>query len=173
MTLRQTLYILTVFVLLASCSNDTRQDSVPVDTTEYFDESGLPAPQFVTDPDEKRILSITDTLYKGDTLRIKFKTPHPRDFAITTPDDKFFFVVYGGNDTTMPSLVDWTEFENMDFLEIITNQTTANPWDVRESKNKLIFTTTGQYEIRLSENLETDDGTPVEIERVYYNDNKK
>ncbi|MBW8050362.1 MAG: hypothetical protein FVQ77_08510 [Cytophagales bacterium] len=170
--MNQTLYILTFFALLTSCANNTKQDSVIIGETEYLGFSDLPEPQFVTDPDEKKIVSITDTLYKSDTLKIKFKTPHSRDFAITTPDDKFFFVVYWGNDTTNPSLVDWTEFENLDYLEIITDQTTANPWDAREPKNKLIFNITGQYEILLSENLETDDGTPVEVERVYYYDKK-
>ncbi|MEZ4789878.1 MAG: hypothetical protein R2811_07660 [Flavobacteriales bacterium] len=168
--MNQTIYILSILIWLSACGTKTRPVNQDIDTTNYFDESGLPEPQFITEPAEKKIISITDTLHKGDTLKIRFRTPHPRDFAITTPDDKFFFVVYGSNDTTMPSLVDWLEFETMDYLEIITDQTTANPWDAREIKSKIIFTTTGQYEIRLSENLETDDGTPVELERVYYMD---
>jgi hypothetical protein len=167
-------YILTSIILLTSCGNNKNENNKDIiDETDYMAESGLPEPQFVTNLDEKKIFSINDTLYKGDTLKIKFKTPHPKDFAIRTPDDKVFFVVYGGNDPAMPSLVDWVEFENLDYLEIITDKTKANPWDAREHENKLIFTTTGQYEILLSENLETDDGTPIEAETVYYFDKKK
>jgi hypothetical protein len=135
--------------------------------TTAIDSFALPEPQFVAN-DQKEILFSTDTLYKGDTLKIKFKTPHAKDLAITTPADKFFFVVYGFNDTTASSLVDWHEFANMDHLEIITNKTKINPWDARIKGNQLVFTKTGTYEIRLSENLETDDGTPVEVEDVYY-----
>lgn len=159
--------------LFSACRTETKQEIETIDTIELIDESGLPEPYFVTDSNEKKIIAITDTLYKGDTLKIKFNTPHPRDFAITTPDGKFFFVIYGGNDTTKPSLIDWLEFEKIEYLEIITDQTTANPWDAREPENKIIFTKTGEYEILLSENLETDNGTPVEIERVYYNHKKK
>ena len=159
--------------LFSACRTETKQEIETIDTIELIDESGLPAPNFVTDSNEKKIIAITDTLYKGDTLKIKFRTPHPRDFAITTPEGKFFFIIYGGNDTTKPSLVDWLEFEKIEYLEIITDQTTANPWDATEPENKIIFTKTGEYEILLSENLETDNGTPVEIERVYYNHKKK
>jgi hypothetical protein len=69
--------------------------------------------------------------------------------------------------------VDWHAFANMDHLEIITDKTKVNPWDARIKGNQLVFTKTGTYEIRLSENLETDDGTPVEIEDVYYIDEEK
>jgi hypothetical protein len=131
------------------------------------DSPELPEPHFVADA-QKEIAFATDTLYSGDTLKIKFKTPHAKDLAITDPDGNFFFVVYAYNDPTKPSLVDWNGFENMDQLEIITNKTKVNPWNASSKENQLIFTKTGPYEINLSENLETDDGTPVEIEKVYY-----
>jgi hypothetical protein len=99
---------------------------------------------------------------------MQFKTPHPKDLAITTPDEKYFFVIYAFNDTSKPSLYDWNEFANMRSIEIVTDKTKANHWDERVSENQIIFNRTGIYEIRLSENLETDDGTPVETIKVYY-----
>jgi len=158
--------------MLSACTRnagkegDGAEDSV--DSLTADDDSGLPEPQYVTNPDEKHILSITDTLYFGDTLKIKFKTPHPKDLGIITPSGKFYFLIYMGSDPKKPSLVDSWAFEKMDYLEIVTDKTEANPWDASEQANKLIFSELGLYEVRLSENLETDDGTPVEVEQVYY-----
>ncbi len=121
----------------------------------------------------KQILSHTDTLYKGDTLKIKFKIPHSKDLAITNPDNAFFFLIYANNDPKMPSLIEWNTFAATNHLEIITDQTKANPWNATYKENQLIFTTTGKYKIELSDNLETDDGTPVETDSVYYIDYKK
>jgi len=116
----------------------------------------------------------SDTLYLGDTLRIKFETPHPSDFAITTPNGDFFFVVYWGSDQGKPSLYDWNDFANMGLIEIITDKTKACLWDARTTENTIIFDKTGTYEIALSKNLETDDdGTPVERTKVYYIHDKR
>jgi hypothetical protein len=157
--------------MLCSCSTSNHEHKESNDqSTIAVEPPTLPEAPFMTDPSEKQILSITDTLFKGDTLSIKFKTPHFKDLAIATPDDKFFFVVSANNDPAQPSLVDWDTFAHLANLEIITDRTKANPWDARIKENQLIFTKTGRYEIRLSENLETDDGTPVEIATVYYFD---
>ncbi len=159
---------------LASCNTGTsgkqgNQTPLKVEAAEP-DEYALPERQYITDPAEKKILSICDTLYIGDTLKIKFKAPHASDFGIVTPNGRFFFVVYGGNDTTKPSLVDYLEFANLEYLEMVTDRIKANPWDVRINENQLVFTVSGKYLIQLSETLDTDDGTPVEEEEVYYFD---
>lgn len=162
--------ILTIFIVAAGCGDSTVVESP---SNNYLEEPGLPKPNFVN-PQNKKILSITDdTLYKGDTLKINFKIPHSKDLGIKSPTDKFFFVVYSGNDTLMPSLVNWNEFKNHTYIEIITDKTKANPWDARETENKIIFNSTGVYKILLGENLESDDGTPIEIENIYYFDKTK
>ena len=157
-------------LLLSACghgSTSIKQESTRLDSLSGQDEAMYEAP-YVTDPDKKFITSCPDTLYLGDTLRITFKTPHPKDFAIMTPDDKFFFVVYAYSDARKPSLYDWNAFANMRSIEMIPDQAKANHWNAGVTENKIIFDKTGTYEIRLSENLETDDGTPVEIVSVYY-----
>lgn len=165
----------TIFLCgLLSCSTNPKEqdknNALNADTNtiavDSF-ESGLPEPQIVSDAD-KKIVSATDTLYLGDTLKIEFKIPHPKDLGINTPDDDFFFLVYSYNDTAMPSLVDWNQFETTNHLEIITNKTKANPWNARIHESQIIFNKTGKYKILLSDNLETDDGTPVEYHTVYY-----
>jgi hypothetical protein len=153
-----------LFFGMFSCTSGNKSD------VENIETDTLPAQQFITEPNEKKILWMSDTLFKGDTLKIKFRTPHPKDLGLTTPDGKFFFVIYSGDDISKPSLMDWNEFANRDYLEIITNKTKANPWDANIAENQIIFTKTGKYKIQLSENLETDDGTPVEMETVYYID---
>jgi hypothetical protein len=152
-----------------SATGAGQQAKVMADTiVEDETESGLPEPQFVTDPKEKHIISITDTLYFGDTLKIRFRTPHPRDLAIYDPDENFFFLVYSQLSEGLPPLVDYAAFAHYDSLEIVAGVAKANPWTAGVTEHKLVFTKAGVYRIHLSENLETDDGTPVEIEQVYY-----
>ncbi len=159
--------IFLILMLTFSCSTSTKkQDEKYTANSDTFD-NGLSEAEIVSEAD-KKIISYTDTLFLGDTLKIKFKIPHPRDLAIRNPENKFFFLVYEGSDSLMPPLVDWEKFEHVGHLEIITNKTKAKPWDARINENQIIFTKSGKYEILLSDNLETDDGTPVEYQTVYY-----
>ena len=103
-------------------------------------------------------------------LKINFKVPHFKDLAISTPKDKFYFVVYAQSEKDRPSLVDWNDFAYHKTIQIITDKTKANPWDANIKTNEIIFKETGTYQVKLSENLETDDGTPVEVRNVYYID---
>lgn len=172
----RTIILTTVFVLiLSACStnsgnqNDALTNKPNEISVDSFD-SGLPEQEYVTDPDQKSILSVTDTIYKGDTLKIHFKTPHPTDFAIISPDDNFFFVINSDNDSLMPSLMNPEEFKYLDLLEIITDKTKVSPYDRRINHNTIIFTKTGKYKLSLSEVLCTDDGTPFETKSVFYID---
>jgi hypothetical protein len=110
------------------------------------------------------------TLSKGDTLSLKFQRPHGGDLAIRDPDSKLFFLVYAFSNAEKPSLVDWNKFKQMTEIKIITDKTKAAPWVDSIKTNQLIFSKPGLYEVQLSENLETDDGTPVEYRSVFYKD---
>lgn len=162
-------------ILIASVFNSFQQDTFGA-SNKWLKHS-LAGMDFEVknrpNPEEKSIISYTDTLYLGDTLKVKFKTPHPKDFAIRTPDNRFFFLVYALSDPEMPSLYDWNEFANMNTIEIITDKTKANPWDASASENCLIFAVTGTYKILLSDKLETDDGTLVETVTVYFVNEKR
>lgn len=153
--MRAVLPMLFAFGLLQSCqSSDSKNEEKLLDNEIV----------------KTQIAYANDTLYKGDTLRIKFRVPHWRDLAIISPAGAFYFLVYSHSDSTKPSLVEWNAFANMDYLEIITDRAKANPWNAAAKSNQLIFTVSGTYEINISENLETDDGTAVEVRSVYYYD---
>lgn len=109
-------------------------------------------------------------LFRGDTLSLEMATPHGGDLAVRAPDGTDFFVVYIPNDDGPGSgpLMDQKEFVKLGQLRLITDKTKARPWVYGREKNELIFTKTGWYQVRLSENLQTDDGTPVFTCRVYY-----
>jgi hypothetical protein len=162
------LYFISTILTLIACGQKTSKIQQNPNQQDSLAGQAIYEEKYVTDTDQNYIISYPDTLYLGDTLKMEFKTPHPKDFAITTPDKKFFFVIYAFNDTTKPSLYDWNEFANMRSIEIATDKTKANNWDARVTENQIIFNRTGVYEIRLSENLETDDGTPVETIKIYY-----
>lgn len=115
----------------------------------------------------RNMLVITDTLYKGESLIMKFKKPHNKDFAICSPSDDFYFVVFAGGSAKMPSLYDWDEFANIDYLELGSDTIKANPWNAAYNENQLIFTKSGWYKILLSNNLETEDAD-TEIDSVFY-----
>jgi hypothetical protein len=111
-----------------------------------------------------------DALNKGDTLILSFPIPHGGDLGITDPSGTFYFLVYAASDQQSPSLIDWNQFKQTKQLKIITDETKAKPWIDSIKTNQLIFTKSGVYEIQLSENLETDDGTAIEAKNVYYKD---
>ena len=109
-------------------------------------------------------------LFRGDILLLDMLTPHGGNLAVRTPDGTDFFVVYDPHEESAAArpLIDPEEFMKLAQLKLVTDKTKAKPWVYGRDKNELIFTRTGWYAVRLSENLETDDGTPVYQCRVYY-----
>jgi hypothetical protein len=89
--------------------------------------------------------------------------PHGRDLAILSPDDKFFWLrAWEPNDPEATAR--WYAFEKVRQLKLVTGEAKGRAGDADE----LIFTKTGWYTIRISYNLETDDGTPFRECRVHY-----
>ncbi|HEX5702448.1 MAG TPA: hypothetical protein VFX97_04465 [Pyrinomonadaceae bacterium] len=102
-------------------------------------------------------------LYLGDTLTLNMSVPHGRDLAILGPDNKFFWLrSWEPNDEA--ATASWYAFEKMKLLKIVTAEANGRV----STDDEPIFTKTGWYRIRVSYNLETDDGTPVNECRVYY-----
>lgn len=167
-TISEFLFFIFALLVLIACGQKTSKIQPNSKQEDSLAGQAIDEGKYAIDSNQNYIISYPDTLYLGDTLKLKFKIPHPKDFAILTPDEKFFFLVYAFNDTSKPSLYDWNEFVKMSSIEIVTDETKANHWDARVTENQIIFNRTGIYELRLSENLETDDGTPVETIEVYY-----
>ena len=102
-------------------------------------------------------------LWRGDTLTLNMSVPHGRDLAILDPDNKFFWLrSWEPNDEA--TTASWYAFEKMKQFKIVTTEAKGRV----STDDEPIFTKTGWYRIRVSYNMETDDGTPVNQCRVYY-----
>jgi type IV secretory pathway ATPase VirB11/archaellum biosynthesis ATPase len=102
-------------------------------------------------------------LWLGDILTLNMSVPHGRDFAILGPDNRFFWLrSWEPNDEATTAR--WYAFEKVRQLKIVTAEAKGRV----STDDEPIFTKTGWYRIRVSYNLETDDGTPVNQCRVYY-----
>lgn len=124
-------------------------------------------------PKAKRVAKLKcgpQRLFRGDTLTLDMATPHGGDLAVRAPDGTDFFVVYIENEEGpgAGSMMDPDKFMKMSQLRLVTDKTKAKPWVYGRDKNELIFMRTGWYQVRLSENLQTDDGTSVYTCRVHY-----
>ena len=102
-------------------------------------------------------------VWLGDTLTLDMSAPHGRDLAILGPDGKFFWL-RSWEPTDEAATANWYAFEKMRQLKIVTTEAKGQV----STDDEPIFTRTGWYTIRISYNLETDDGTPVNQCRVYY-----
>jgi len=99
----------------------------------------------------------------GDTLTLNMSVPHGRDLAILDPDGKFFFLrSWEPNNREVTAR--WYAFEKVGRLKLLMSAAKGSV----SNEEQLIFTKTGWYGIRISYNLETDDGTPFNECKVYY-----
>jgi hypothetical protein len=104
----------------------------------------------------------------GDTLTLNMSVPHGRDLAILGPDNKFFWLrSWEPNDEATTAR--WYAFEKVRQLKIVTTDAKGRV----STDGEPIFTKTGWYRIRVSYNLETDDGTPVNQCKVYYSHRRR
>lgn len=118
----------------------------------------------------KRLKCTPQKLFRGDTLTLVMSKPHGGMLGVRAPDGTDFFVVYEPNNEEPGAspLMSTEEFTKLGELKLVTDKTKAKPWVYGRDKNELIFTRTGWYVVSLSENLETDDGTPVYQCKVHY-----
>ena len=103
-------------------------------------------------------------LRHGDTLTLTMSVPHGRDLAIFSPDNRIFWIKRWEPDDRKIT-TEWYAFENVRRLRLPTHTATGY---LRRGEDELIFTRRGWYRVALSDNMETDDGTPVYDCRVYY-----
>jgi hypothetical protein len=118
---------------------------------------------------DDRITCSPKRLYRGETLVLNMTVPHGGDLAIVGPKKQFSFIVFEPSENSRQQpLISREKFESMAQLRLATDKVREMMWAADETPNRLIFTRTGWYEVWLSANLETDDGTPVAKCRVYY-----
>ena len=94
---------------------------------------------------------------------LTMSAPHGRDLAVISPDERFSWLRWW-NPQNREATAEWYAFERVRRLELSTDKVT----DKAGHNNELIFAKTGWYRVRLSDNLETDDGTPFYECKAYY-----
>lgn len=109
-------------------------------------------------------------VFRGDSLRLTMSVPHGGDLAVIAPGGDYFFLSFWQPDKTdaQQPIFDWEAFKSRRQLALDTARLKTKPYIAGRDEPELVFTRTGWYRVRLSENLATDDGTPVSECRVYY-----
>ena len=153
--------LLLFFALLLAGLKSSAKDENSLDST--FETSRLNLQL------DERITCSPRRLYRGETLVLNMTVPHGGDLAIVGPKKSFSFLVFEPSENSRQQpLINREKFETMAQLRLATDKVREMMWAADERPNRLIFTRTGWYEVWLSANLETDDGTPVAKCRVYY-----
>src|SRR5919201_202877 len=101
---------------------------------------------------------------RNDTLVLRFAVPHPQELAIRAPDRMFYFLVYEPSASDPPGwkpIVDKTSFKAMTELRLQVATAQGTPWAVSKKGNEVIFSKPGNYEVILTDVLESDAGRPV------------
>ena len=108
-------------------------------------------------------------MFRGDTLKLEITVPHGRDLAVIGPGDDYYFLK-SWEPEDKEATADWFAFERQPTLDLPT-LTTVGEWaGIGDPRWGRVFNKTGWYEVRISYNLETDDGTPFQTCRVHYTD---
>jgi TonB family protein len=119
-----------------------------------------------------RLVCSPRELFRGDTLHLEMSVPHGRDLAVISPGDDYYFLKYWDPEDK-EATGDWFTFERQPALDMPT-LTTVGEWSgAGDPRWERVFNKTGWYEVRLSYNLETDDGTPFQTCRVHYTDRER
>lgn len=109
-------------------------------------------------------------VYLGDSIILKFNTPHPQFLGIIGPDGKFFYIVFPEYESMgkLTPLLDSRVFMQMDQLSISTADLKADPYTYGVLENQAVFTKTGAYIFLLGDNLIVDDASAICKAKVMY-----
>jgi hypothetical protein len=99
------------------------------------------------------------TGYVDTSVRVS----HPLELAIRAPNGIWFFLVYD-RDRALSSgsrpVMDKEAFDKVRGLVVPVAMATGSPWVVGRDKNEPIFSRGGEYEVVLTDALESDSGSP-------------
>jgi hypothetical protein len=111
------------------------------------------------------------TLTSKSTLTLRFGFPHPSELAIRAPDGTMLLLVYDRDDSLpaeLRPLIDKDAFRKLRKLEIPAATAVGSPWAKGRDKNELIFSQPGEYQVHLTEVLESDANFPSYQCRMQY-----
>lgn len=117
---------------------------------------------------------IPSALTEGDTLILKMPLPHGRELAAISPSGEYFMIVYHRIDLRSPlrPVMPSDEFTRLSEFRIDSKDFKAHPWREGANVYQKLFTISGKYQFLISDNLETDDGTPVLKCTINYQESK-
>lgn len=123
----------------------------------------------IADPSPK-IWVENEHVYLGETIHLRFSTPHPQFLGVVDPDGKFFYVVFPSAQSVgnLTPLVDSKTFVLLPKLEIPTSGLKADPYRHGVMDNQPVFTKSGAYSFILGDNLHTDDPSALYRVKVRY-----
>jgi len=104
---------------------------------------------------------------KSDTLVLSMQASHGGDLGVTGPDSTFYWVVRDWKDLG-DVLNASEEFRGLTRLRLPVEDASALPAVYGVDKPKRLFRKAGTYTFHLSEELETNSGTPVAECKVEY-----
>jgi hypothetical protein len=100
-----------------------------------------------------------DVVGSGEFVTLAMGVPHGGDLSATDPSGTYYFLVRGGQSLT-GSIKTGSDFAILERIELEVEGAMATPYVHGDPLASLLFDQSGMYRFRLSENLETDDGTP-------------
>jgi hypothetical protein len=114
-------------------------------------------------------LTCSSTISMNDKLSLTMAAPHGSDLMIIRPDGGRYWVVWWAspNDTLKP-MVSYKEFGDMNVWTVPARAVLGTRSISGVTPLQPVFSMPGTYTVRLSKNLESDDGTPVHTCRVSY-----
>lgn len=138
-------------------------------STSAFTNLPEPSPASGTDRAPKMWVE-NDQAFLGETIMLRFQTPHPQFLGVVDPDGKFFYIVFPASQSVgnLTPLVDSKAFSRLDRLEISTTNLKADPYKYGVTENQPVFTKSGSYAFILGDNLHADDPTTMHRVKVKY-----
>ena len=107
-------------------------------------------------------------LKSGDTLRLELSVPHGPYLVVQAPDGAQLFVIYPGADSAKPSLLSEHAFSVMPRFTAPVATLRGWPWIYGRDTLERVFHTTGDYEVIVAENWESENAYDIRRCHVQY-----
>ena len=161
---RNTILILAAMVLFIACDSDNKPEPVT--------SSGTVSKQMNKVLHDDEILKFNSkNLYKNDTLSIILPIPHPKELAIKTPNEKWFYL-HVENEGDSEMLMPKEKFAALKQLNLDTSKLEARYWDNGKAMRGKVFGETGAYLIYMADNLETEPDNTLHFSSIIQYNNK-
>ena len=153
-------FLLSAFAWLFTTAGYPSRLFAPASSNPVIENTGMPV-MWVQNKD----------IFLGDTLHLRFQSPHPQYLGVIDPEGSFFYLVYPASEATegLKPLLDSRKFIHLDHLDIPIANLKADPYKYGVMENQPVFNKSGTYTFILGENLHTDHpSVPINRIKVAY-----